>query len=142
MRQPRNFYLFALIFVFSAASTVFGQESISGLIDFPGASSTQAWGINARGEIVGFYTSADSVTHGFALRWNQFRAIDVPDAASTSANALNGHGDIVGSYVDANNVTHGFVLSGGQFTTVDFPVQPAPKCWASTTAVNSSATTA
>ena len=53
------------------------------------------------------------MTHGFALRWNQFRTIDVPDAASTSAYAINGHGDIVGLYVS------GMLTDGGQFGTVD-----------------------
>ena len=35
-------------------------------IDVPGATSTEASGINARGQIVGNYTDAAGTLHGFA----------------------------------------------------------------------------
>ena len=73
MRRQLSFHLLALSLVLSAASTVLAEEPAPATIDFPGASSTQTWGINSRGEIVGFYVSTDNVTHGFVLRWNQFR---------------------------------------------------------------------
>lgn len=34
-------------------------------LDFPGASQTRAFGINARGDVVGTYIAADKTTHGF-----------------------------------------------------------------------------
>jgi len=34
-------------------------------LDFPGASQTRAFGINARGDVVGTYIAADNTTHGF-----------------------------------------------------------------------------
>ena len=37
-------------------------------IDFPGAVLTNAQGVNAQGEIVGFYTDTAGRTHGFVQR--------------------------------------------------------------------------
>src|SRR5579872_5212534 len=52
------------------------------LIDYPGSTSTQVWGISPRGVIVGFYAAA-GVNHGFALSGNQYTAIDFPGSALT-----------------------------------------------------------
>jgi uncharacterized membrane protein len=111
----------ALSFVLGIEPHVRGDQPSPATIDFPGASSTQSWGINSRGEIVGFYISADNATHGFVLRWNQFRTIDFPDATTTSAYAINDRGEIAGSYAGTDRVTHGFVWCRGRFKTVDFP---------------------
>src|SRR5215831_9177225 len=35
------------------------------LIDFPDAASTQVWGVNSRGEMVGVYVDSANVSHGF-----------------------------------------------------------------------------
>jgi probable HAF family extracellular repeat protein len=65
-------------------------------IDVPGATSTAALAINARGDIVGDYTTADGVVHGFLLRKGEFTTIDVPAATDTRAFGINARGDIVG----------------------------------------------
>src|SRR5215211_1443545 len=51
-------------------------------IDFPGATLTNAQGVNAGGEIVGFYNDAGtpSRTHGFLLSGGQYRTIEFPGA--------------------------------------------------------------
>ena len=90
-------------------------------LDFPDSTATLLWGINARGESVGLYFSADSSHHGFLLVGNQFTSIDFPGASLTEAYGIDGQGDIVGTYMTTGSVTHGFVLSGGRFTTIDFP---------------------
>jgi probable HAF family extracellular repeat protein len=55
-------------------------------IDVPGATSTEASGINARGQIVGHFLDASGAEHGFALvRGPTFITIDVPGATSTQA---------------------------------------------------------
>ena len=90
-------------------------------IDFPGASSTQPWGINRRGDIIGLYISADSTHHGFLLSGGRFTSIDFPGASLTEAYGINAQGDIVGTYMTTGTVTHGFVLRDGWFTTIDFP---------------------
>lgn len=91
-------------------------------IDVPNALTTEARGINARGDIVGDYVDVNDIPHAFLLRKGVFTTIDVPNAAATiSAFDINARGDIVGNFVDAGDVTHGFLLSDGQFTQIDFP---------------------
>ena len=46
--------------------------------DFPGASNTQATAITPSGDIVGRYTSADGIQHGFLLSGGKFRSINFP----------------------------------------------------------------
>lgn len=91
-------------------------------INVPDAISTEARGINAKGDIVGGYIDADEVTHGFLLRKEVFTTIDVPNAAVTlGAHGITAQGDIVGSFRDAASVRHGYLLHDGQFTQIDFP---------------------
>jgi len=90
--------------------------------DFPDSASTEARGINARGDIVGSYTDANDVTHGFLLRDGVFSSIDVPGGAVTiGARGINARGDIVGHFLDANSAGHGYLLQGGQFKQIDYP---------------------
>jgi uncharacterized membrane protein len=61
------------------------------------ATATNPQGINARGDIVGSYTSG-GVTHGFLLSDGVLTTIDYPGAAFTDARGINAKGDIVGAY--------------------------------------------
>jgi probable HAF family extracellular repeat protein len=96
-------------------------------IDDPlGVNGTEAVGINARGQIVGVYFDASTVSHGFLLSGGQYTTLDDPNAGAgafqgTTAEGINARGQIVGFYTDANDVNHGFLLSGGQYTTLDVP---------------------
>jgi probable HAF family extracellular repeat protein len=95
-------------------------------IDFPGAISTNAQGINAQGEIVGGYTDTAGRSHGFLLSGGQFQSIDVPNARATLARGIGPGGDIVGTYVaqvETTNVpAHGFLLNNrGEFSAADYP---------------------
>src|SRR2546426_12807716 len=114
MRRQWSLYLLALSFALGATSNIFGECSSFTTIDFPGATSTQPWGINTRGDIVGLYVSG-GVTHGFLLSTGQYNTVDFPDATGTEVYAINPQGDVGGVYTFAG-VRHGFVLSGGQFT--------------------------
>jgi len=67
MRQQRKLYLLALSFTLAATANLLADGPTFTPIDFPGAASTQAWGINTSGDIVGIYTLADKSTHGFLL---------------------------------------------------------------------------
>ena len=100
-------------------------------IDFPGAVSTRATGINLAGDIVGIY--ADKLAgkdHGFLLRGGVITTIDVPGAAITEPWKINNSGEIAGRYADTtDDKSHIFKLSNGVFVFVgDFPgaVQTAP----------------
>jgi len=80
---------------------------------FPGASMTQALGVNDFHAVVGVYTvgSGDAAaTHGFI--WTPlkgFRTLDDPQGVGTTTiNGVNDQGDIVGFYADGAGNTHGF----------------------------------
>ena len=94
MRRPWKLYSLALGFFLSATSNVLGQGPTFTTIDFPGATSTLAWAINTRGDIVGAYVSAYNSTHGFLLRGGQYSTIDFPDATSTQVFTINPRGDV------------------------------------------------
>src|SRR5713101_8017785 len=113
MQRQSTLYLVALSLALGATPAVFGDGPTFTPIDFPGAASTQAWGINNRGDIVGTYTLADKSTHGFLLASDgNFTSIDFAGAAYTLANAIGPSGDIVGEYamtVDGSGPHHGFL---------------------------------
>jgi probable HAF family extracellular repeat protein len=78
----------------------------------PGASMTQAFGINDRGEVVGTYTVGtgnNAVTHGFTWLNGKWTTVNYSGASSTAVNGVNNEGDIVGFYTDAAGNTDGFV---------------------------------
>jgi probable HAF family extracellular repeat protein len=82
---------------------------------------TVARGINATGQIVGYYTNATG-THGFLLSGGTYTTLDDPLATNeTVAYGINDAGQIVGQYNDLSG-THSFLYSGGVFTTIDDPV--------------------
>jgi probable HAF family extracellular repeat protein len=78
-------------------------------IDVPGASTTQALGLNDRGVIVGSYLGLDNRSHGFLDIRGHFITVDVPGARSTTVTGINNHGLFVGSFIDANGHTRGYV---------------------------------
>jgi len=89
----------------------------------PGAGvlGTTAAGINASGQVLGYFGDANNASHGFLKDGSTLTQIDVPGAIDTFSYAINSRTDIVGWYVDQQNITHGFLLSGGKFTTIDAP---------------------
>lgn len=101
-------------------------------INFPGAFSTDATGINNFGEIVGFYQQGTNCngfvsppcrTHGFKLINKTFTTINVPSAVDTFVLGVNDGGDVVGFFdTGANTVQHGFLLHHtGQLQIIDPP---------------------
>lgn len=94
-------------------------------VDFPGATLTNVFGINASGEIVGLYRDAMRETHGFVRRGETFSSIEFPGASFTSARGISPSGDVVGAYRlpgEPEGNAHGYVLSRqGQFSKVDAP---------------------
>jgi uncharacterized membrane protein len=93
-------------------------------IDVPGASSTTPQGINARGDIVGWY-AAGGVTRGFLLSGGTFATLVVPNAIETQARGIGPNGEIVGTYRltgETSPAIHGFHRTpDGAFTPVHYP---------------------
>src|SRR5438067_775124 len=90
-------------------------------LDARGATGSEAFGINAIGEIVGRFQDVRGI-HGFLQTTDGgFTVIDAPAATRTEARAINATGQIVGVFTDASGTSHGFLLSGGAFTTIDVP---------------------
>jgi probable HAF family extracellular repeat protein len=87
-------------------------------IDYPGATLTEATGINASGEIVGIWEDASSMSHGFIWSGGLFTPITFPGAASTISFGINDSGEVAGYYQDASQTSHGFLYQNA-FTVVD-----------------------
>ena len=93
----------------------------------PGGGGTTASGINAAGQIVGYYNGI-SGAHGFLYNNGIYATIDDPLADSshsfrgTFAMGINAANQIVGYYVDSLGHNHGFLESGGSYTTLDDPL--------------------
>jgi len=94
-------------------------------INIRGAVATQAFGINARGDIVGEYVDGTSRSHGYVIRDGDTTTIDYPGAVFTHASAIGPGGDIVGFYRNAGEPavnSHGFMRTNkGAFVAVDDP---------------------
>ena len=90
-------------------------------IDYPGADVTLAFGINAGGDVVGYYGNTNSAEHGFLLRAGNYSTIDYPGSSDTVAYGVNASGVICGFYTDAAVNFHGFLFDGTSWTPLDFP---------------------
>jgi hypothetical protein len=80
----------------------------------PGATATQAFGVNDSDEVVGSYTvgsGASAVTHGFT--WTAqggVKTVDDPHGiGATTINGVDDHGCLVGFYVDSAGNTDGML---------------------------------
>ena len=89
--------LAVLAFVLTLVAPVRAQEREYITIAPAGATSSTAFGINARGDIVGTFVEG-GVQHGFLLSKGKFTVIDFPDAQGTIARGIGPSGEIVGSY--------------------------------------------
>jgi uncharacterized membrane protein len=105
----RIFFGLAVKIMVFGTGTAFAATYTFTDINYPGASETQAWGINNSGQIVGFYPSS-SVTnayHGFLKTDDTYTSIDAQPnywtkARSTQVWGINNSGQIVGSAVWPN----------------------------------------
>jgi uncharacterized membrane protein len=101
-------------------------------LTFPGATMTQAFGINDLGEVVGTYTTGSGKSAmSFGFTWTAragFRSVSDPlGKGTTTINGVNDKGDLVGFYADAAGNTHGLLLAQGHFMAPPAPpVAPVP----------------
>jgi uncharacterized membrane protein len=74
-------------------------------IDYPGASNTEAFGVNDFGTVIGLFFDAAGA-HAFTLRDGRFQLADLP-GGQTIPFSINDRGQIVGEFVTTPN-TNGF----------------------------------
>ena len=75
-----------------------------------GTNGTVVEGINARGQVVGYYVDSAGVDHGFIYFHGQFKTLDDPlGAQGTIVEGINDSAKIVGVYYDTGGAHHGFV---------------------------------
>ena len=107
-----------LLAVMSARPSLAQTYSFQTLDDPSGAKATTPTGINDLGQVVGTYTDASSVDHGFTYTGGVFSDFSVPGSSATFLSyGINDSGAIVGTYTG----NHGFIYSGGMLTTLDDP---------------------
>jgi probable HAF family extracellular repeat protein len=104
-------------------------------IDVPGATATQARGINPQGDIVGYYNIAAN-TYGFLLSRGMLKTIEDPNGTgSTQAWGITANGDIVGFYGSSSTnddatQTHAFLrYPDGNFVPIDYPDELLPSSY-------------
>jgi hypothetical protein len=95
-------------------------------IVYPGASGTQAYGINNFGDVAGYYWDYLGNEHGFVRNAadGSFSTFDDPSGIDeTQAFGINDNGEVTGTYVGTDYITHSFMRSadGLTFTNFDAP---------------------
>lgn len=93
-------------------------------IEVPGATMTAAQGINAAGEVVGWYFTTDGRQHGFVMKGTGFTTVDYPGAFYTDVRGIGPNGELVGNFSAENEpgvAFHGFRMNArGEFTAVHY----------------------
>ena len=102
------------------ASAAWADSFAFSTFDVPGASITEAFGVNDAEQIVGRYSGADTVTHGFLYTNSTFTPVNVPGAGDTHAKGINDVAQIVGSF-SGFSMTASFIYDGGNFTIINMP---------------------
>jgi hypothetical protein len=96
-------------------------------IDAPGASVTEAIGVNNRGEVLGQYSDNGLTVHGFLEHDGTYTTIGAPDAVvgvngyGTLVTDINARGQVSGTYFDTGFSAHGFVYDDGSYATINPP---------------------
>jgi hypothetical protein len=111
-----------LALVFSGRAEAGPLYSIQ-TIDYPGAASTEARGINNHGHVVGRYFASDGGIHGSFYDGVAFQEIAFPGAYHTDAIGINDQGQIVGTYITSTpeRQSVGFLFDAGQYTSIYGP---------------------
>ena len=85
--------------------------------DFPDSTNTYLYGLNNKGQAVGYYEGADEVSHGLIVSDGEMTRFDFPGASETYVFGISEIGQLAGSIADASGDIHGFVGDA----QLDFP---------------------
>ena len=104
--------------LFALSSLALAQGTFT-QIDYPGAFSTQAIGIDKSGNISGWYEDQDTAKHGFIYRNGTYTSIDYPGTTGgTMLFGMNDNGQIVGS---GGGVSFIYNINTQTFITIRYP---------------------
>jgi hypothetical protein len=97
-------------------------------IDYPGASTTEAWGINARGDIIGRYTRAGITGVRGLLCHGNYTDISIPNHLITLPTKIGASGEIVGCFHDNSSLRdmYAYAQRGSNVTVFALPTVTAP----------------
>jgi hypothetical protein len=112
-----------LLAVFASVSIGDGFAQSIETFDVPNGTQTQPTGINAAGQITGYYVGQDNSYHGFLRELDGTTiSFDAPGGAGIKPLAINAAGQITGYYVGQDNSYHGFVRElDGTIISFDAP---------------------
>jgi probable HAF family extracellular repeat protein len=85
------------------------------LLVIPGATQMNANGINDNSQVVGQFTDARGVEHGFVYEEESFCQLDYPGATGTNILGINNLGQMVGMFTTPTG-TYGFLYDRGTFS--------------------------
>ncbi len=110
----------------AAVAHAYGQTSDYRFkeIDYPGSLGTYAYGINDKGEVVGWYTGAGCTQSACAFTYlkGTYTSFECVLENATQPFDVNNKGEVVGSYSYYNNGVAGFIWEGNNScTTVPAP---------------------
>ena len=87
-RRPQLFCALMALRLFLGMAAQAKAQYMYTTIDVPGSTETEAYGINAHGQIVGLYDAGDT-THGFLLSNGSYTTLDVDVPGATDTEAPN-----------------------------------------------------
>jgi probable HAF family extracellular repeat protein len=87
-----------------------------------GGAESGANGINDRGSVVGFASTAGQVPHAFLYRHGRMFDLSTLGGAASEATAINNQGVVVGRSLTSDSVSHGFVYRHGRMIDLNSQV--------------------
>ncbi len=90
-------------------------------VEFPGSSSTDAIGINDKGDVVGLYVDSSGVQHGFVKKGSKYSSIDVTGGTDTEAWGINNSGQMTVFAISSAGGYESFIYNGKTFKKVSDP---------------------
>jgi hypothetical protein len=92
-------------------------------ISFPSSNGTQAYGINDKGDVVGFYLDSSNAQHGFVKVGSKYTSIDVSGDSSTEAWGINNKGQMTVFAISTAGGYQSFIYNGKTFKQISDPNQ-------------------
>jgi hypothetical protein len=109
------------VLLLATASLALAQGTYT-QIDYPGAAQTQPYGIDGAGDVVGYWTDASNLYHGFLFSGGTYTTIDYPGTGNTYLFGINDKGQIVGTAsFGSTGIGFEYDIQTQAFTTVSYP---------------------